>query len=387
MEIENQKPDIVADPSSTIENFQKYLKDYCVDNQMTAINVADEDGKSLFSAAITGDMLDEVKNTIAGKTGIDTGYDYPVNSDEWCYCTGHFGKAIPFKRLTYKEAKSAGCVKGCENLDDDAKGMIDMENRTWLTENDFTKNHHIIPGFESYHFSTFIDKDNSVLVFASAMKNTDYVINAGVDEKRSDEPGFMVVSESLPDCNIKWMAEKEFNDKYELYMCNTISGLLNDIVNKGTERYKQLESLDVDRSLSNASSDVRSMIEIQSESINELNDLMKNAAERIDGNQPEAPVFSFGIALKMLEHGHLLCRSGWNGKNLVVFKQVPNDIGTDTIPNMKSLPADAKNHIMNTMKRIDYTSQCLIYNGNTGRADSWVPSVSDIFAKDWMLAK
>lgn len=34
---------------------------------------------------------------------------------------------------------------------------------------------------------------------------------------------------------------------------------------------------------------------------------------------------------------------------------------------------------------IDYTSQCLIYNRKTGRADSWVPSISDVFAKDWEL--
>lgn len=34
---------------------------------------------------------------------------------------------------------------------------------------------------------------------------------------------------------------------------------------------------------------------------------------------------------------------------------------------------------------IDYISQCLIYNENTGRADSWVPSISDIFADDWEI--
>ena len=36
---------------------------------------------------------------------------------------------------------------------------------------------------------------------------------------------------------------------------------------------------------------------------------------------------------------------------------------------------------------INYTSQCLIYNGNTGRADSWVPSISDIFADDWEIVE
>ena len=36
---------------------------------------------------------------------------------------------------------------------------------------------------------------------------------------------------------------------------------------------------------------------------------------------------------------------------------------------------------------IDYMSQCLIYNENTGRADSWVPSISDVFAEDWEIVK
>lgn len=31
---------------------------------------------------------------------------------------------------------------------------------------------------------------------------------------------------------------------------------------------------------------------------------------------------------------------------------------------------------------IDYTNQMLIINPD-GRADSWVPSVSDVFAEDW----
>lgn len=29
--------------------------------------------------------------------------------------------------------------------------------------------------------------------------------------------------------------------------------------------------------------------------------------------------------------------------------------------------------------------ECLIYNENTGCADSWVPSVSDMFAEDWEM--
>ena len=52
---------------------------------------------------------------------------------------------------------------------------------------------------------------------------------------------------------------------------------------------------------------------------------------------------------------------------------------------MLSLPQSAKDLILKGKGFIDYTSQCLIYNENAGRADSWVPSISDVFADDWEI--
>lgn len=92
---------------------------------------------------------------------------------------------------------------------------------------------------------------------------------------------------------------------------------------------------------------------------------------------------SFGHAIEFLKSGHALQRKGWNGKGLMVFKQVPAHIDGTIIPKMQSLPQSAKDHIMKHTAFIDYTSQCLIYNSQTGRADSWVPSISDVFANDW----
>lgn len=96
---------------------------------------------------------------------------------------------------------------------------------------------------------------------------------------------------------------------------------------------------------------------------------------------------TFGDAIKLLSKGYALRRSGWNGKNLFVIKQVPAHIESDIIPKMQSLPQSAKDLILNGKGFIDYTSQCLIYNGNTGRADSWVPSISDVFADDWEIVE
>lgn len=93
----------------------------------------------------------------------------------------------------------------------------------------------------------------------------------------------------------------------------------------------------------------------------------------------------FGDAVTLLKAGSALRRKGWNGKGLFVIKQVPAHIDSEVIPKMQSLPQSAKDLILKGKGFIDYTSQCLIYNENTGRADSWVPSISDVFAEDWEI--
>ena len=100
----------------------------------------------------------------------------------------------------------------------------------------------------------------------------------------------------------------------------------------------------------------------------------------------ETPI-CFGDAIEVLKQGGTVRRSGWNGKGLMVFKQVPAHIESDIIPKMQSLPQSAKDLILKGKGFIDYTSQCLIYNENTGRADSWVPSISDVFAEDWEIVE
>ncbi len=92
---------------------------------------------------------------------------------------------------------------------------------------------------------------------------------------------------------------------------------------------------------------------------------------------------SFGEALAYIKEFKVLRRKGWNGKGLVVFRQVPAHITGEIVPKMQSLPDDAKAVIMNTKGFVDYTSQMLIYNTSNGRADSWVPSISDTLAEDW----
>lgn len=92
---------------------------------------------------------------------------------------------------------------------------------------------------------------------------------------------------------------------------------------------------------------------------------------------------NFGGAIDLLKAGLAVRRKGWNGKGLFIVKQVPSHITSDIIPNMQSLPQSAKSILMSRENpHIDYTNQMLIINPD-GRADSWVPSVSDVFAEDW----
>lgn len=102
---------------------------------------------------------------------------------------------------------------------------------------------------------------------------------------------------------------------------------------------------------------------------------------------PSVPRMSFGIAIEALKFGLAIRRKGWNGKGLFVVKQVPAHIESNVIQKMQSLPKSAKDLILSGNGFVDYTSQCLIYNGNTGRADSWVPSISDVFADDWEIVE
>ena len=75
---------------------------------------------------------------------------------------------------------------------------------------------------------------------------------------------------------------------------------------------------------------------------------------RLDGS-PEAPLhqMSFGDAIEILKQGGAIRRSGWNGKGLMVFKQVPAHIESDIIPKMQSLPQSAKDLILKGKGFID----------------------------------
>lgn len=107
-----------------------------------------------------------------------------------------------------------------------------------------------------------------------------------------------------------------------------------------------------------------------------------------DGNpQPYyIPRMNLGMAIEALKFGLPIKRKSWNGKDYVVIKQIPAHIEGDIIPKMQSLPQSAKDIIQAGTGFIDYSAQCLLYNKKTGVADSWVPTIGDVFAEDWEIA-
>ena len=87
-------------------------------------------------------------------------------------------------------------------------------------------------------------------------------------------------------------------------------------------------------------------------------------------------------AIEMINNFYVMRRSAWD-KGLVVFRQVPASIQSDIIPKMQSVPERAKDIIMNSANHIEYKNQLLMYNMNTGEANSWNPTASDLMTFDW----
>ena len=97
-------------------------------------------------------------------------------------------------------------------------------------------------------------------------------------------------------------------------------------------------------------------------------------------------IIPLSTAIKALERGDIVARTGWNGSGMFITKQIPSSIGLEIIPKMQSLPESTKDILLKRETPIHYGSQMLIVKNN-GTANSWVPSSSDVFAKDWFIVK
>ena len=202
------------------------------------------------------------------------------------------------------------------------------------------------------------------------------------NESEKSKPGYHV---KYNDGYESWSPSDPFEKVYKV--ADTPLDRMSIEENELADRMEKLYAFirgDKFKELDNAT---RAMLAVQYSSMSSYLHVLRLRSTKMESKYGSCSSISFGSAIALLKSGFALRRAGWNDKNLFVFKQVPAHIESDVIPNMQSLPQSAKELILGGKGYIDYTSQCLIYNGNTGRADSWVPSISDVFADDWELAE
>lgn len=101
-----------------------------------------------------------------------------------------------------------------------------------------------------------------------------------------------------------------------------------------------------------------------------------------------------------IENYPMIQRTGWNGKGLFVFKQVPSEITIAVVPKMQSLPnavkeefirrydlaTDNGNKMMqnnNPLLTIRYDFQLAIVD-QENNINGWAPSATDALAGDWI---
>lgn len=185
-----------------------------------------------------------------------------------------------------------------------------------------------------------------------------------------------------------WLPKDAFEKAYKIADTFLDRLLIEDMAL--TEKYEKCSAfVDSDKFREVVKEDYPAfLLHLQREAMGSYLGTLHNRIEYANGVKTEPNTkYGFGEAIEALKFGLAIRRSGWNGKGLMVFKQVPAHIESDIIPKMQSLPQSAKDLILKGKGFIDYTSQCLIYNENTGRADSWVPSISDVFAEDWEIVE
>ena len=100
---------------------------------------------------------------------------------------------------------------------------------------------------------------------------------------------------------------------------------------------------------------------------------------------------NFGQAIEALKEGKKVQRTGWNGKGLFVFMQVPSTINREIVPKMQSLPQSVKdeserrfNDPNEQIDAIYYDNQLALVNPSN-LITGWAASVSDSLANDWVI--
>lgn len=211
------------------------------------------------------------------------------------------------------------------------------------------------------------------------------VLGRTINAATPGEEGYLV---EYPDGYKSWSPKNVFDEAYKL--AETPLDRVNIEVEELMERISKLGNFifneNEGKDFQELPLGTRAFLLAQYQAMISYQTMLSLRQSCMEGNVECRPSgLSFEQILPLLKEGFCIRREGWNGKGLMVFKQVPAHISSNIIPNMQSLPAEAKRLILAHGDHIDYFAQCLIFNTNTGEANSWVPSISDVFANDWEL--
>lgn len=180
-----------------------------------------------------------------------------------------------------------------------------------------------------------------------------------------------------------WSPAGDFEKTYRI--AETPLDRMNIEYDEESERYEKGKKFVNSMTFDKLNYLAKTLLSAQNETQREYCCLLADRMAHMSNKQVFPSDYDFGTAIKFLKAGGAIRRAGWNGRGLFVIKQTPAYIASDVIPNIQSLPKIAKD-ILTARKdaHIKYTNQMLIIHSD-GRADSWVPSSSDVFAEDWEL--
>lgn len=234
------------------------------------------------------------------------------------------------------------------------------------------------------HMKKYIGKEEVSAVpmtYGEAFNDGIIPENAYIEEFNENE-GYKIVGD---DKGAGWLPKEDFEALYRI--AETHLDRINIEDSELREKCLKLSDfIHCDEKFKTLPLGDRAMLIAQFHAMSAYSNILSLRQSTIEGCVSGCPYgFSFEQILPLIREGYAVRRSGWNGKNLMVFKQVPARIADEIIPKMQSLPEEAKRLILAHGKHIDYTSQCLIFNAENGEANSWTPSISDIFANDWEL--
>lgn len=99
--------------------------------------------------------------------------------------------------------------------------------------------------------------------------------------------------------------------------------------------------------------------------------------EQFDNAYRPCSAMTFGLAVEALAQGAKVARAGWNGKGMFVFL-VPGSTFTVNRPPLLGIYPEGTT--INYRPHIDI-------KGADGSISTWVPSIGDVMAEDWLIVE